>query len=220
MKRKILAGYEAEHRGADVLALTHLLAELLDANPVVLTAKPWPKSVDVALPTDAQLERSLRKQFEAVHSELDPLGVETRAVVSPSPARAINEFAESDSAVRTIVLGSAHRGAIGRTLLGSVGESLMHGAPCAIAIAPDNYAEIGSGKMQSIAVAFDGSDESRSALDAAIALASRCHATLTVVAVADYLSFGYATTWASLRPARSQMPTIARSRCCWTRPTG
>ena len=38
-----------------------------------------------------------------------------------------------------LVLGSSHRGALGRVLIGSVSEETLHGAPCAAAIAPAGY---------------------------------------------------------------------------------
>src|SRR6185503_8083589 len=50
-------------------------------------------------------------------------------------------------------------------------------------------------RLQRIAVAFDGSSESWTALETAIGIAERSHATVTVVAVADYPRYGYATSW-------------------------
>jgi nucleotide-binding universal stress UspA family protein len=94
-----------------------------------------------------------------------------------------------------IVLGSCHHGPLGRTLAGSVGESLLHGASCSVAIAPRNYAERSQKRLQRVAVAFDGSPESWTALETAIGIAERCHATMSVIAVADYPSYGYAASW-------------------------
>ncbi len=97
--------------------------------------------------------------------------------------------------MRAIVLGSSHRGAIGRTLLGSVGESLLHGAPCAVAVAPAGYGERGKHELRNIGVAFDGSPEAQVALATAVGLAQRAEALVTVIAVADYPSYGYSTAW-------------------------
>ena len=74
----------------------------------------------------------------------------------------------------------------------------MHGAPCAVAIAPRGYGDDGEPSLLHLGVAYDGSVESRSALQTAIALARRCHGELTVLTVADYPHYGYATAWSVL----------------------
>jgi nucleotide-binding universal stress UspA family protein len=97
-----------------------------------------------------------------------------------------------------LVLGSCHRGPLGRTLAGSVGESLMHGAPCAVAVAPRGYGAGGQPSLLHFGVAYDGSDEARIALETAVALARRCRGEVTVLTVADYPHYGYATAWSVL----------------------
>ena len=74
-------------------------------------------------------------------------------------------------------------GPLGRVLLGSVGERLLSGAPCAIAIAPRGYAASAPHALDVIAVAFDGSPEARGALRVAHALARRTGAALGALTV-------------------------------------
>ncbi|MQA76396.1 MAG: hypothetical protein GEU88_19075 [Solirubrobacterales bacterium] len=104
--------------------------------------------------------------------------------------RSINSVEDEDPLM--VVLGSAHRGRLGRILLGSVGSALLSGAPCAIAVAPRDYAEREKRRVLRVGVAFSGSDESWPALEAAISLAGRVHASLTVLAVVDPRQYSYA----------------------------
>src|SRR4029453_14084493 len=101
----------------------------------------------------------MRDRFALIHDELGDLGVETDAIASRTPASALSEIAESDPA-QLIVIGSFPRGPVGRPPAGRVGESLLHGASRAGAIAPRGYADRDEERLQRIAVAFDGSSES------------------------------------------------------------
>jgi nucleotide-binding universal stress UspA family protein len=67
---------------------------------------------------------------------------------------------------------------------GSVAERLMHGAPCAVAVAPVDYAST-AGPLRTVAVAFDGREESQHALHAAAALASSAGAHLRILLVIE-----------------------------------
>jgi hypothetical protein len=65
-----------------------------------------------------------------------------------------------------------------------VGVALLHGAPCAVAIAPRGYREHAH-EIRAIAVGFDGSAESGLALMAASELAAATGATLKLISVAE-----------------------------------
>lgn len=220
MAREIVVGYDPEHEGDDALRLGRLLAEVLAAKPVVVTALPWPSYLVGLEDLDKQLGADMHERFAYVRDELGDLGVETKAIASGTPASALQEIAESDSA-GVIVVGSCHRGPVGRTLAGSVAESLLHGASCAVAIAPRGYASRAGHRLQRLAVGFDGSSESWAALETAIGLAERRHATVCVITVADYPSYGYASAWTVLsaaelndaeRAAKRRLLELAMSR--------
>ena len=195
MDQEIIIGYDPEHHGDDVLKLGRVFADVLGARPLVVTARPWPNQLDDVKTQQERVENSLEAGFAAARSELTDFGVETKAVVSAYAGLTLNDLAEEREAARLIVLGSSHHGPIGRTLIGDVGESLMHGAPCAVAVAPRGYGGRRRHALQHIAVAFDGSEESQTALATAIGLAARCHADITVLAVADYPHYGYASSF-------------------------
>jgi nucleotide-binding universal stress UspA family protein len=106
----------------------------------------------------------------------------SRVVSSKSDARGLLDVANEEGC-DLIVVGSTHRGVAGRILIGSVGERLLHGSSCAVAVAPKHFSDRVDG-LHVIAAAFDGSAESRAALVAAADLALAAHATLRVIAVA------------------------------------
>lgn len=112
-------------------------------------------------------------------------GGEVQTLNAPSsPARALHDTATSARA-DLIVVGSSHRGPVGRVLLGSVAERLLSGAPCAVAIAPRGYAGRESRRLQRIVVAFDGSPEAHPALGTACALAGRTRGSVRALTVIE-----------------------------------
>jgi nucleotide-binding universal stress UspA family protein len=88
---------------------------------------------------------------------------------SQSPARALHEVAEAESA-GLIVVGSTPRGVLGRIAAGRITERTVHGAPCAVAVVPRGYAPPHDG-VRRVGAAFTDSPEGREALRAAAALA-------------------------------------------------
>jgi nucleotide-binding universal stress UspA family protein len=82
------------------------------------------------------------------------------------------------------VVGSTHRGRIGRVYPGSVGERLVGHAPCPVAVAPRGLA----GRdftFGTIVVGFDGSETAGAALRTATKYAERTGAALRIVSVVD-----------------------------------
>jgi nucleotide-binding universal stress UspA family protein len=95
-------------------------------------------------------------------------------VVAASVGRGLHELAEREGA-DLVVVGSSHRGFLGRVFLGDDTRASLNGAPCAVAVAPLAYARE-LGPVRTIGVGYDDSDESKAALTAACELASRCGA--------------------------------------------
>jgi nucleotide-binding universal stress UspA family protein len=193
----IVVGYDPEHGGDDAIHLSGLLAAALDAREVIVTSLPWPSYLAAPDDLNAMAEAEMAPRFDVIRDArgkgADLVG---RAVPGGSAALTLLTAAEDEGA-EMVVIGSSHRGPIGRTLLGSVGESLLHGSPCAVAVAPRGYAESEAGLLR-LCVAVDGSPEAEAALDAAIELALRLNAELTIITVADYPRYGYSTAWSVL----------------------
>lgn len=115
-------------------------------------------------------------------------GVEAELVVTGDRAagRALQELAEGHEA-DLMVVGSCHRGAIGRVLLGDDSLAALKGSPCAVAIAPAGYASTPS-QIRTIGVGSDGSPESELALQAGRELAERHGSALRARAVVSLQS--------------------------------
>jgi len=101
-----------------------------------------------------------------------------------SPASGLPELAESEEA-ELLVVGSTHRGKLGQVFPGSVGERLLRGAPCGVAVASRGFRT--KEPVSTIGVAYNGSPASDRGLSAAIALARRLGAALRVVSVGTRL---------------------------------
>lgn len=116
-----------------------------------------------------------------------PLLGETEVIVHaearPSPVRGLHDAAETLGA-SLLVIGASHRGRLGRTLPGGVGERLLHAAPCAVAVAPRGYVGADRG-LRHIGVAFADTPEGHEALSAAVAMAVLGEATLSVYTVVE-----------------------------------
>jgi nucleotide-binding universal stress UspA family protein len=131
-------------------------------------------------------ERLLREE----HSQA---GVEAElvSVVAASPGAGLHRQAERDG-VDLIVVGSSHRGLLGRAMIGDDTRAALNGAPCAVAIAARGYAEQPT-PIARIGVAYNGSPESRDGLALARAIAEDTRAlllALEVVALPTYAVAG------------------------------
>jgi nucleotide-binding universal stress UspA family protein len=191
----IIVGVEGSERSADALALADSLAVSLEAPLVLVHNHPRDAAPQFLEPRrDRQLMRSLSdstsaKVEELVRHDHEPGIRVTHAV---SPAVGLLETAERENA-QLIVVGPSHRSGLGRIRPGSVGELLLSGAPVPVAIAPRGYADQAPW-LGLVVSAFDGSPESRLALDWAAHLARSSNRRLRVVSVHRpfaYSGFGF-----------------------------
>jgi nucleotide-binding universal stress UspA family protein len=127
---------------------------------------------------------------DAIVLATDLAGTSSRQIVAKNmpatitPSVALVGLAEREEA-GTLVVGSPHRGRIGRALLGSVAHHVLHHAPCEVVVAPRGYAERERKGIAKIAVAYDGTVEARTALRRAEALARETGASLHVIVAED-----------------------------------
>jgi nucleotide-binding universal stress UspA family protein len=180
---RLMVGFDGSDGGRDALELARTIGAPTEASALVVAVIPYgPLPVDFeALEEDAAKEAE--PLFEEARERLDGLTVETRGFGGGSPAGVMTEIAEAED-VDLVVVGSPHRGAIGRALIGSVAESLLHGAPCAAVVAPRGYAdERPHEPFRQIAVAYDGTPEAKAALRRAEAVAMRTNAALEILTV-------------------------------------
>jgi nucleotide-binding universal stress UspA family protein len=182
MLGKVIVGYDGSQEARDALALGRLLTERSDGRLILAAVLPVKEEAIGREGYEAALREDSERLFGPVLPELSGLEVKTRVAGDQPPAEALRALAEDEDA-DAIVLGSTHRGPLGRIYPGSVAERLLHGARCAVAVAPRGFASRSDGEPRVFAVAFDGSAESHMALQVASGLAEAAEATLRVVAV-------------------------------------
>lgn len=133
--------------------------------------------------TDEDLVADCSEAVADLEDELKTAGiaVECHKLQSTSAARALHEAAEQ-LAAGLLVVGSSRRSTVGRVLLGSTADRLMHGSPCPVAVAPQGWTAP-EDAPSTIGVAYIPTPEGLEALRGAHALASRMGASLRVLAV-------------------------------------
>ena len=186
-KEKVIVGFDGREESTDALALARMLAGIEGAElrvAVVLPHNPLPIEEEVY---EQALTRHFDELFAQARERLNGAECVTERLESPSPAEALNGLAEREGA-RMIVLGSTHRGMLGRVYPGSVGERLLTGAPCAVAVAPRGYAGQERDGGGIVGVGYDGSDESKLALETAAEIARRLDGTVRLVVAAPPVS--------------------------------
>jgi nucleotide-binding universal stress UspA family protein len=184
MSDPVLVGVALDDRDSGPIALGMALANLAGGRIALVHAYPY----DPGMMPVPEYEATLRDEAEAGLERLaatlpEQVDVTRHAYASGSPAHALHAAAETLGAL-AIVVGSTHRGRVGHVLPGGVGERLLHGAPCPVAIAPHGYAAK-PGELREVGVAFDDSAEARDALGAAIELARATGAKVSTYTVTE-----------------------------------
>ena len=168
MFRKVLVGVDGRPGGRDAIALAKLLApepaRFLLAN-VYGGDDPLGRDAGPTVATERmQAADLLDRERSAAHIDAQMLVCDHGA-----PGRALRGIAEQKAA-DLLVVGSCHRGAVGRVLLGNDTLRALNGTTCAVAVAPRWFA-VGPDPLATIGVAYNGSAESEFALEAARTLA-------------------------------------------------
>jgi nucleotide-binding universal stress UspA family protein len=190
----IVVGVDGSERSRDALALATRLAD--PGQHVLLTHVHGYGRLSNLLSGGGyeELVRGVAaSMFAAVEDTLAPATQrELRLVSSNSPAAGLHAIADQTGA-SIIVVGSSHRSGMGRVLAGSVTESVLDGAEVPVAVAPRDHAS-GDRGVRTIGCGFDGSPESRLALEWAAGLARRRCAQLIAFAVHTPVAFGGVST--------------------------
>ncbi len=180
---RLLVAHDGRDGGRDALEIARVLASSeADASALVVTVLvSGPRAMEYAL-LDVAETGDAEPPLEEARTALSEIEVETRAYVGGSPAGVLTDLAEAED-IDMIVIGSSHRGTIGRVVLGSVAESLLSGAPVDVVVAPAGYARAHHDPPRDIVVGYDGAPEARAALERAEALATGSNARIKLVTV-------------------------------------
>jgi nucleotide-binding universal stress UspA family protein len=184
---RVLLGYDGSEGAQDAVALARLFCRDGDAALLVnVLPDGGPLPVPYRLSAHSESEEGERT-FDDARTELQGVEVETRTYTGGSPAFVLSDLAEEEE-VDLVVVGSPHRGAFGRALIGSVAEGLLHGATIPTVAAPRGYAQNDHSSFNVIGVAYNGSSESERALAYAQVLAVQSGATIRVLSVEETIA--------------------------------
>lgn len=203
MFKRILVGYAGDEAGRDAVTLAVRLAAAGGASLTV--AIPYhPLFADV--PGDVAEQRA-REEIEAMLGRGLPAGTRFHWSNANWPIHALHELAEYEQD-DLIVLGAAPERLERRHL--SLMERMVHGAPCAVAVAPERYAENDAEGFGRIGVGFADTPEGRAAIAAARSLAGGAEIELIAGTGLTGALLGYAAMSAALPQAEAEMLNEAR----------
>ncbi|HXD55326.1 MAG TPA: universal stress protein [Solirubrobacteraceae bacterium] len=201
MFKRILVGYAGDRAGRDAVQLAVRLQSLMgSALTVVIPYHP----LFAAVPGEVAEQRA-REELEAMLGGAMPEGTRFHWSNANWPIHALHELAEYERD-DLIVLGAAPE-RIERRHVGLM-ERMVHGAPCAIAIAPEGYAERPAGSLSRIGVGFADTAEGRAAVAEAREIARLSGADgVKLIAGAGLTGalLGYAAMSAALPEAEAEM---------------
>ncbi len=209
MFETIVVGVDGREGGRDALQLAAALGRPFASRLVAVHA--YSVAVfggDVGIPATLEVE-ARDAALDTLDGELARAEVRATPEVVPdgSPGRAL-QLAATRHRADLIVVGSAHRGRLGRVFAGDVSVGTLHGAPCPVLVAPSGFARRPA-SFGTIGVAFDGSIEARAAAELARDVAVATGARLRVIAVVAPADPGgpfeaYRPDWAELGRARRE----------------
>jgi len=182
--RRIIVGFDERPASRDALALGKALCEKAGAELIIASVRAyWPELIgpDDYARVVAEDEAWLSREATKV---LGTQPFSTYVIAGGHETGGLKEIAATENA-DLIVLGSTHRGRLGRVLPGSVGERVLNNSPCAVAVAPLGLADTQL-QFRKVAIAYDGSKEAGVALKLAIELAEWAGASLLILGAVQF----------------------------------
>ena len=189
MPKRIVIAVDTKDRTLDALALGRVLAGATGAPSSVVTVFPFAPLDDTEAPELVEARDDARRVLSELADVAGPPGADVEVIAGNFAARELQHVSERED-TGLLVVGSTHRGPVGRLLVGGVGERLLAGAACPIAIAPRGYADAAPSRLATVGVGVDGSAEARDALEAAVTLARGPGATVRVITAFQPIAFG------------------------------
>jgi nucleotide-binding universal stress UspA family protein len=177
----IIIGIEGRPQDAEVLALAMQLGE---PGAEIIAAKIAVVDESLFQSVAASSQDALLADSESTVDAFTESRVTTEGVVmsAPSVGQGLAELAMGARA-DLIVVASSRRGLAGRVFAGDAVRDVLRHAPCPVAVATVGHAA--DGALARIVVGYDASVESAAALEAAMQIARRDGASVSVVEVVE-----------------------------------
>jgi nucleotide-binding universal stress UspA family protein len=190
MTSTFIVGFDGSDGARAAVRFATRIAGALRADVVAVNGYIVPRHVFGKGASDggeAAIADDSRAEADLALAELHEDGVTKRVVRAGSPAQALIEAADELEA-DLIVVGTHEAHGVERLKLGSTGERVVHGAPCAVSIVPHG---VGADELRTVAVAYDGREPAQTALEYGAALARALSARLVMISVVDPFPEGH-----------------------------
>ena len=189
MFKNVLVGVDGRPNGRDAIALASRLIDP-DGNLTLAHAHGGELRPSHAIsPGLVRDERAASEQLLEQERAAAEVSAELVSITALHAGGGLHTQAEKQNA-DLLVVGSSSRSALGRAMLGDDTRAALNGAPCAVAIATHGYAQHPA-PIARIGVAYNGSQESRTALAVARKLAAQTSASLHALQVVAITSYAY-----------------------------
>lgn len=178
MFKQIVVGVDDHRGGRDAIALARKLLAPDGHMTLVYVCLEDPY---VYRGMGGVYQEAAREQADALLErarEQAGIDVEVRSMGGTTVGRALHAAVE-DARADLLVIGSCRRSLLGRVLVGDDAHAALGGIASAVAVAPAAHAELDNAHFHRIGVGFDGSPESRHALEVARGIAAETGAFLS-----------------------------------------
>jgi nucleotide-binding universal stress UspA family protein len=178
--KTVVVGVDGDEGGRDALALAARLQRTFGSRVIAVMATPGEAFVSRA--SSPAYEAAVRDEArETLARELGRAAVDAapEVVSASSPRRALHAAAR-DHAAELIVVGPGRHRPLAHLLGRDVTAATVRGAPCPVAVAARGLTAMPP-RLRTIAVGFDDSPQSRTALDLARAIAQAAAARLRLL---------------------------------------
>ena len=191
MFTNVLVGVDGKQGGRDAIALAKLLCEHDAAFTLASIYHDEGFAWRGTSPPYEAVELDRCRHLLAGERTLANLDADIRCHGAPTVGRGLHELADSIGA-DLLVIGSTPNGLLHRVLVSNHTREALNGAPCAVAISPNGFAEQPVA-LREFGVGYDGSPESEYALSVARTLAAQHGAKLSAfeaITVPTYVAHG------------------------------
>jgi nucleotide-binding universal stress UspA family protein len=205
----IIVGVDGDEGGRDALALAARLQWTFPSRVIAVLSHPGD-----GIPSRASspaYEMAMRNEaLRTLIGELSRAAVtaEAEVVSAPSPRRALHDVAKQRGA-QLIVVGANRHGPLARVMGRDASAATLRGAPCPVAVARRSATAMPP-PLRTIAIGFDGSPQSRVALELARDLARAAGARLKLLWVVP--ASIPVSPWASRAVAMTKRERAERDR--------
>ena len=181
---RVVVGIDGQPGGRDAIALAGVLATPDAVTSLVTVFQLTPGGI-VRQQVGQEDATDEAKAHALLEAERNAAGSAAGLIVerAGSVGRGLHDVAQRVGA-DLLVVGSSRRAFPGRVLGGDEARAVLHGTPCAVAIAPHQYAETDR-QLRTIGVGYNATPDSEAALAVARRLAAAHGARVRALAVVE-----------------------------------